>query len=181
MRALSIDPQKQSIEESDIEMHVNTIFTFFSSILIDELATLDKHIIYCDANALSNKCKPYFIGGQLLLGNVIIIGRDALEDCDSTIPKKDLNTLIDYDVNLFYTEVLELLSQTNINLYRPFAVLQNDEKIELTVEWVLYTFDIADDATKEYFINELKKVLASKVNVEDYMKKMAQLAVNAAS
>ncbi len=181
MRALSIEPKRKNIAELDIEMHPNTVYTFFSSILIDELATLEKHIIYCDGNALSNKCKPYFIGGQLLIGDALIIGRDTIEDCDSTIPLGDLKTFIEYKINAFYTEVLELLSETNINLYRPFAVLQNDEKIDLNIEWVLHTFNIADDATKEYFTNELKKALASSSSVEDYMKKMAQLAVNAAS
>ncbi len=181
MRALSIDPTKQAIEELDIEIQPNTVYTFFNSILIDELATLDRHTIYCDANALSNKGKPYFIGGQILIGDALIIGRDLIEDCASTIPVKDLEVLIDYEVNAFYTQVLDLLSLTDINLYRTFSVLQIDEKIELNIQWVLYTFNIADDATKMYFINELKKVLDSKGSVEDYMKKMAQLAVNAAS
>lgn len=180
MRALSINPQSQNIQELDIEMQANTLYTFFSSILIDELEVLDKHMIYCDANALSNKCKPYFIGGQLVLGEALIIGKEAIEDCDSTIPQKELEALIDYSVSAFYTEVFELLCLTNINLYRLFSVLQNGEKIDLNVEWVLYFFNIADDATKEYFINELRKVVDSKGSVEEYMAKMAQLAINAA-
>lgn len=180
MKALSINPKNQNIKELDIAMHVNTVYTFFSSILIDELTTLDRHMIYCDGNALTNKCKPYFIGGQLVLGDAIIIGRDGLEECDATIPQQDLNTLIDYKVNSFYTEVLELLSKTNINLYRPFSVLEMGKKIELKVEWVLYTFNIADERTKEYFITELQKVVASNDNIQEYMQKMAQLAVNAA-
>lgn len=181
MKAFTIKPQEHAVEEIEIEMQPNTVYTFFSSILIDELPSLDKHVVYTDANALSNSKKPFFLGAQLVVGDVLILGRDNFEDIDVNIPMKDLKTLINYDIPQFYVDALKLLSQTDINLYRTFEVDYRGEKIQLNTEWVLYTFNIADDATKEYFINELKKVIEDKGDVEAYIVKMAQIAINAAS
>jgi len=180
MKALSIENETQEVKEVDIVMAANSIYTFFSSILIDELTDLREHVIYTDANALSEKKKPYFIGEQLVLGDALILGRDAFDDVDVRIVKEELDSLINPNVNAFYQEVLDLLSRTDLNLYKTFTVEKNGEKIPLNVEWVLYTFNIADERTKEYFINELKKTLQAKENVADYMQKMAQLAMNAA-
>ncbi|QOP42630.1 hypothetical protein FJR45_01145 [Sulfurimonas sediminis] len=181
MKALSIDNQTLAVQEIDITMAANTVYTFFSSILIDELAGLKEHVIYADANALSEKKKPYFIGEQLVLGDALILGRDGFDDVDAKIAKKELLALIHPDVNAFYKEVLELLADTDINLYKTFTVEKNGEKIALNTEWVLYTFNIADERTKEYFINELQKAVTAKSKVAEYMQKMAQLAMNVAA
>jgi hypothetical protein len=180
MKALTINPQTNEIAEIDIEMKANTLYTFFSSILIDELESMNEHVIYTDANALSEKKKPYFIGEQLLMGDALVLGRFDFDDTDVKIPKEELATLISYDVSDFYTRVLDMLASTDINLYRTFEVEKNGEKIALSSEWVLYTFNIADERTKEYFINELQKVLDAGESVEAYMQKMAQLAMNVA-
>ena len=180
MKALSINPLTQEIEELDIEMKANTLYTFFSSILIDELESMNEHVIYADANALSEKKPAYFLGEQLIIGDALILGRFDFDDMDAKITKEELASLLTYEVNDFYTTVLELLASTDINLYRTFEVEKNGEKIALNTEWVLYTFNIADERTKEYFINELQKVLDAGESVEAYMQKMAQLAMNAA-
>jgi len=180
MRALIINHATRELEEQDIEMKANTIYTFFSSILIDELEALHEHVIYSDANALSENKTPYFIGEQLVLGDALILGRFDFDDVDAKIKKEELEALISYEVNDFYKNVLSLLSQTDINLYRTFEVQKNGENIPLNSEWVLYTFNIADERTKAYFIDELKKVLETEENVEAYMQKMAQLAMNVA-
>lgn len=181
MRAISLNPLTKSIEEVDLDMQANTIYTFFNSILIDEMASLNRHMIHSDANALSLKKKPYFIGEQIVIGDALIVGQNGLEEIDASIPLSDLELLVNYDVSPFYLEVLDLLSDTDINLYRTFEVSKKDEKLQLNVEWVLYTFNIADERTKEYFITELQKVVASNESVQEYMQKMAQLALNAAS
>ena len=180
MKALSINPLTQEIEELDIEMKANTLYTFFSSILIDELESMNEHVIYADANALSEKKPAYFLGEQLIIGDALILGRFDFDDMDAKITKEELASLLTYQINDFYTTVLELLASTDINLYRTFEVEKNGEKIALNTEWVLYTFNIADERTKEYFINELQKVLDAGESVEAYMQKMAQLAMNAA-
>ena len=180
MKALSINPLTQEIEELDIEMKANTLYTFFSSILIDELESMNEHVIYADANALSEKKPAYFLGEQLIIGDALILGRFDFDDMDAKITKEELASLLTYEINDFYTTVLELLASTDINLYRTFEVEKNGEKIALNTEWVLYTFNIADERTKEYFINELQKVLDAGESVEAYMQKMAQLAMNVA-
>lgn len=179
MKALSINAQTKAVEEIDIEMQANTTYTFFNSILIDELAGLNKHRIYTDANALNNKKDAYFIGEQLVLGDALIVGKEAYTDLDATITKEELIPLIRTEVNEFYTEVLQHLAPTNINLYRTFQVKKDAQSLALNVEWVLYTFNIADDRTKEYFLNELQKALDAGENPEAYMQKMAGLALNA--
>jgi len=180
MKVWKIDSKTQNIEEKDMTMQANSIYSFFNSILIDELAGMKDHIIYSDANALSNKERAFFIGEQLVIGDALIIGQNGLEECDVTIPKIDLEALINHEVNAFYTEVLEILSSSDVNLYRTFEVENGNEKLGLNIEWVLYTFNIADDRTKEYFIDGLKKVKDSTKNIESYIQKMAQLAINSA-
>ncbi|OIP53753.1 MAG: hypothetical protein AUK54_08035 [Helicobacteraceae bacterium CG2_30_36_10] len=181
MRAISLNPLTKSIEEVELDIQANTIYTFFNSILIDEMASLNRHMIHSDANALSLKKKPYFIGEQIVIGDALIVGQNELEEIDASIPLSDLELLVNYDVSPFYLEVLDLLSNTDINLYRTFEVSKKDEKLQLNVEWVLYTFNIADERTKEYFVTELEKVVESNASVEDYMQKMAQLAINTVS
>jgi len=178
MKAFCIDHETQAVKELDIVMAANSIYTFFSSILIDELTDLREHVIYTDANALSEKKKPYFIGEQLVLGDALILGRDDFDDVDVKITEEELASLINPNVNAFYQEALDLLSGTDLNLYRTFTVEKKGEKFPLNAEWVLYTFNIADERTKEYFINELKKTRNADENVAEYMQKMAQLAMN---
>ena len=180
MRALSINPQNKEIKELDIEMKANTLYTFFSSILIDEIPTLKEHMVYTDANALSEGKEAYFLGESLLIGDALILGRHDFNDVDAKIKEDELASLINYELNEFYQKALALLGTTDINLYRSFEVEKNGEKIALNAEWVLYTFNIADERTKEYFLNELKKALESKESVEAYVQKMAQLAMNVA-
>lgn len=180
LKALTINPETKQIEEIEIEMKANTVYTFFNSILIDELNTLNQHLIYSDANALSQGKKPFFLGEQLILGNALIVGQMGMEESDANIPKAELEALIDYDVNAFYTEVLALLSQNDINLYRTFELFNGSETIPLNIEWVLYTFNMADEKTKEYFLTELKKALDAGEEMTEHLKKMAQLALNAA-
>jgi len=180
MQALSINPSQQEVKEIEIEMKANTTYSFFNSILIDEIETLQNHLIFTDANALSEKKDAYFLGEQLLLGEALIIGKNGLEETDVSIPLDTLKELANYDVPQFYKDVLSLLSSSDINIYRSFMLMHNDEKIALNSEWVLYTFNIADDRTKEYFISELKKVLETNANVDEYMQKMAGLAMKVA-
>jgi len=179
MKALSIQAESVNVNELEIEMQANTIYSFFSSILIDELSTINHHIIYADANALSEKKKAYFLGEQLIVGDALIIGKVEFQDQDVSINKEEVESLIKIDVNQFYMNVLSLLSSTDINLYRTFEVKKSDEVILLNTEWVLYTFNIADVATQNYFISELTKSIKNSDNTEDFIAKMAGLAMNA--
>jgi hypothetical protein len=179
MKAYSIDSVTQEVKELDIEMQANTVYSFFNSILTDELSTLDKHTIHSDADAISKNMEPFFIGEQLIVGNALIVGKDGLFDTDASIPKDDLESLINYEVTPFYKQVLKLIQDTDINLYRVFEVTQEEEDIKLNTEWVLYVFNMSDDRTKEYFLEELKKAIETKKDITIHMQNMAILALNA--
>ena len=179
MKALSINAEQLEIKEIEIEMQANTTYSFFRSILIDELPVIKQHMIYTDANALSERKRAYFIGEQLVFGDALIVGKDNYTDTHVTINKEELESLIREDLNEFYTQALTHLAQTDINLYRTFEVESGDETLALNPEWVLYTFNIADERTKEYFLNELQKALTNGETPEAYMQKMATLALRA--
>ncbi len=180
MKLLAIDAKNSTLKEVELTMQANTLYTYFDSILIDELLGLNEHVIYTSANALSEGGRAYFLGEQLLIGDALIAGRFGFEDQDATISKEELSSLMNYEVSDFYSQALALLATTDCNLYRHFEVLRDKERFELNIEWVLYTFNIADDKTRQYFINELQKVIQSDKNVMDYMQKMATLAMNVA-
>jgi len=179
MKAYSIDSTTQEVKELEIEMQANTVYSFFNSILTDELSTLEKHTIHSDADAISKNMEPFFIGEQLIVGNALIVGKDGLFDTDASIPKDELESLVNYEVTPFYKEVLKLIQDTDINLYRIFEVTKVEEDIKLNTEWVLYVFNMADDRTKEYFLDELKKALKTKKDITIHMQNMAILALNA--
>ena len=180
MRLLHIDPIKQKIEQMELKVEANTFYTFFSSLLIDELPTLAGHTIYLDGNALSERKTPYFIGDQIVLGEALILGRNGFEEVDATLQKEQLSTLVRYDVPQFYKDALDLLSNTEVNLYRAFKLEHNGEEMELNIAWVLYFFNIADERTKAYFVDELAKTIERSEDVVEFMQKMAKAALRAA-
>jgi len=181
MKAFAIDPETQTIEEIDIEMKANTTYTFFKSILIDDLTTINDHMIHTDANALSEGKKGFFIGEQLIMGVALLVGKVGLEENEVTISKEDLEKLVRFEISDFYKEAFTLLGQSDINLYKAFEVKQGGEAVHISTEWVLFAFDIADDRTKEYFLTELKKVLEADEDVTAFVHKLGQLAINAAA
>ncbi len=180
MKAYSIDSQNQAVKEIEIEMQANTVYSFFNSILIDELTSLNGHVIYSDANAISEEKKPFFMGEQLIVGDALIIGQEGMSEIDAWIIKADLESLINYDIPLFYTEAFKFLKESNINLYKLFK-LDDEEDTELNVEWVLHVFSIADPATQDYFLNELRATVDKKEDIQKSIQKMAKLAFEAAN
>ena len=179
MKAFSIDAQKREVKEIDIVMQANSVYSFFNSILIDDLTTLDKHMIHADAEAISNSKEAFFIGEQLIVGDALIIGKDGFDDIDASIPLSDLESLVKYEVPTFYKDALKLMQNSDINLYRVFEVSKKEEDISLNTEWVLYVFNIADDRTKKYFLDELKKAVEAEKDITEHMQQMAILALNA--
>jgi len=179
MRAYSINPTLKEIKELDIDIQANTIFTFFNSILTDESTVLDKHTIFSDGNAISQNAQPFFIGEQLIVGDALILGKEGFLDIEATIPKDDLESLINYEVPPFYLDALALMQESNISLYKMFEASTDDETISLNCEWVLNVFNMADDKTKEYFLDELKKAVDAKKDMTTHMHKMASLALKA--
>jgi len=180
VNVLTINPSTKKIEALEIEMKANSIYSFFNSILIDELSSLNQHTIYCDANALSEHKKAFFIGEQLIVGDALIVGLNGMEEVDASIPQEELEKLVNYDLNPFYSDTLLLLADYGeLNLYRSFEASHGDEKVSLSTEWVLYTFNMADEKTKNYFITELMKATDNQDDIMQFMQKMASLALNA--
>lgn len=180
MKVYAIDPQTQTIEEIDIQMKADTVYSFFNSILIDDLTSIKEHMIHTDANALSSGKKGFFIGEQLVMGVALVVGQNGMQESDVSISKDDLQKLIRFEISDFYTEALSLLSKSDINLYKVFSVTKDNEEVNISAEWVLFAFDMADERTKEYFINELRKTLEAKEDVTAFIHKLGQLAINAA-
>ncbi len=179
MKAYSIDAKKQELKEIDIDMRPNTVYSFFNSILIDELESLTQHTIYADAEALSKKQDAYFIGEQLVIGDALIVGKDGILEVDTTIPQEELKALVNYEVPKFYLDALTLLQTTDINLYKMFEIKKEQELIPLSAEWVLYVFNMADERTREFFLGELKKAVDAQDNILLHIQKMAVLALQA--
>ena len=61
MQFLAIEASSGEVSELELQMQANTLYTYFDSILIDELMPLNGHVVYSDANALSEKKKAYFM------------------------------------------------------------------------------------------------------------------------
>jgi len=180
MKAYSIDPETQTIEEIDIEMQANTTYSFFNSILIDDLDAINKHMVHTDSNSLSAGKKAFFIGEKLALGIALVVGKNGMTETAASISKKDLQALVRFEVSSFYAEVLAFLKDTDVDLYRNFGVEKDNKRVDINAEWVLDVFNIADDRTKEYFITELKKVINAKEDVFTFIQKLGQMAINAA-
>ncbi len=175
MKAYSINPQSKEVKELDLDIQVNTVYTFFNSISADETLILDKHTIYSDSDAISKAKKAFFIGDQLIVGEALVLGKDGFLDIEATIPIADLKSLVNYEVPEFYEKALDILKTSEINLYKIFDV---DDK-QLDSSWVLHVFSIADENTQAYFINQLQKAMDAKDDISAFMKKMAILALNA--
>jgi hypothetical protein len=181
MQSYAINSENQKVESKELQMQANTVYSFFNSILIDELLTLKDHIIYADENALSEGKKPYFIGEQLILGDALILGRNGMEDVDVSISEEELSSLVNFDIPQFYKDTLTLLVNTEINLYKTFTLQKDEESVTLNPEWILYAFNMADERTKEYFLEHLQKTINTKEDINQYLQKMAGLALNAGS
>lgn len=179
MKAYSVDPKSKEVKEINIDMQPNTVYTFFSSILIDELNTLEHHTVHSDGEAISKNATPFFIGDQLVIGDALIIGKKGIEELDASIAQAELQEIVNYDVSSFYIDALKSLASTDINLYRVFEIQKEEETISLNTEWVLYVFNMADDKTKEYFLTELTKAVNAKDDILAHIQKMAVLALQA--
>ena len=180
MKAYSINPQTKEVKQIDIEMQANTIYSFFNSILIDDINTLENHTIHTDANALSNNEVPYYVGDQLVVGNALIVGKEGMAELDPSIALNELNNIVNYEVSDFHKNTLKLLGTSDINLYKLFEIKKADgEVIQLNTEWVIYVFSIADSKTQDYFSYALQKAVDEKEDMLEHIQKMAVLALQA--
>lgn len=180
MKAYSIDPKSKEVKEIDIDMQPNTVYSFFNSILIDDINTLENHSIHSDGESLSNKSIPFYVGNQLVVGTALIIGKDGIAEVDASIPLDDLKDIVNYEVSDFHKKTLDFLGTSDINLYKLFEIKkENGELIQLNTEWVVYVFSIADIKTQNYFLYALEKAVDEKSDMLIHIQKMAVLALQA--
>ncbi len=179
MKTYLINPSTKNISEQDFDGQVNTLYTLFDSLLLEHFYTLNGHIIYTDTNAYERGETPFFLGEQLFFGRAMIIGLEGFGEVDAKIKKEEVKSLISYKLNAFYTSALNILIAQKINFYELFEGHKDEEELQINCEWVLYTFNMADEATQEYFLNELFKLEQTPETILKYMKKMAELALSA--
>ena len=176
MQVLIIDPQTRSIQTQDFDGQITDIYTFFNSILVDTSNVLKNHIIY--TNAEHKDTTPFFIGNQLFLGKALVLGLNELSETDVSIEAKELESLLNYEISPLYEKSIEALVRNDLNLYKIFDIqTPQEETLQLNYEWVVYTFNMADQKTQEYFLEQLANNANNAEQLAAYMQKMAALAV----
>ncbi len=183
MNSYIITPDTRTVTIHEYDAQVNSIYTLFSSILIDSSDSLKQHIIHTDGYATDNSETPFFIGEKLFLGRALVCGLNGHEEVDTTITQEELSQLINYEVNDFYLRSVSALSQAKISINQNFKVSLDDEedKVQLNYEWVIFTFNMADLRTQSYFLDKLDDVIAKNEDIGSYFQEMARLALQASS
>lgn len=177
MNIYIVKPKTKEIQTSDFDGQMTSIYTYFNSLLVDNSTVLNNHVIYTNAQHTDESI--FFIGEQLFIGDALILGLNGFEETDASIQQDDLSPLISFAVNDFYKQALRPLFDFEININDSFYV-KDDEDMQINFEWVIYTFNKADEKTKQYFLDEMKKACIDKETTKQYFNKMAQLAVDAA-
>ncbi len=181
MNTYIITPDTKTLTAHEYDGQVNSIYTLFSSILIDSSDSLNHHIIHTDGYATDNNETPFFIGEKLFLGRALVCGINGQEEVSVTITQEELSQLINYEINDFYLHCLSALAQAKISINQNFKISHNNEKIHLNYEWVIFTFNIADLQTQNYFLDKLDNVLAKEDGIKNHFQEMAKLAIQANS
>jgi hypothetical protein len=176
MQVHLIDPQTKTVQTEEFDGKITSIYTFFNSILVDSSDVLKEHIIYTDANHKDKT--PFFLGNQLFIGKAIVLGLHAMSETDATISANELESLINYELPPLYLQSIEAIIQNDLNLYKNFEVqTQTAETLQINYEWVIYTFNVADQQTQEYFLKHLEENMNDAENLASYLQKMAALAI----
>ena len=180
MKTYLINPENKNFSEQDFDGQVNTLYTLFDSLLLEHAYGINQHIIYSDSNAYERGERPFFIGEQLFFGKVLVIGLEGFGEVDVKIGLKELKSLCSFKINAFYSSALRLLQESKVSFYAPFEGLSSEDML-INCEWVLYTFNMADEATQRYFLDALFKAQEENSDLLEQMKTMASLALKAAN
>jgi len=178
MKALLIDPETRSVIPQQYDGRPDSLYTLFRSLLVDSSDVLNNHVIYSGAEAFEKEEKGFFLGEKLLFGRTLIVGHTGLEEDDATIPADEAEALVRFEIPSFYRDALALLPR-DFSFDEPFELRLEEGGEHVTVEWVLYAFNLADEATKSYFLEHLSHTLSEGGDVYDYLKKMGNLALKA--
>ncbi len=176
MHAYLIDPESRCVTVQEYDGQPHSLYTLFGSLLVDTNEVLNEHMVYTAGEAFEKGGKPYFLGEKLLFGKALVTGYAGFEDLDAAIKKEELESLLLYDVPAFYEKILSQLP-ADFDFARKYALDANDMHEKVTPEWVFYVFNMADEATKNYFLNHLEETVTKGENLHGYFEKMANIAV----
>ncbi len=176
MKAYLIEPQTQTVSVQDFDGQPHSLYTLFGSLLVDTHEVLKRHNVYSAAEAFEKGEKGFFLGEKLLFGKTLVTGREGFEDIDAAILPEELETLVMYDLPAFYEKVLALLPK-DFSFSERYMLQAGDMQEAVNPEWVFYVFNMADEATKNYFLNHLEETVVRKNDIHAYLKKMGEIAV----
>ena len=176
MKAYLIDPETRNITEQFFDGQSNSLYTLFGSLLVDSNAVLHGHMVYSASEAFERGEKGFFLGEKLLFGKALVTGYAGFEEMDAAIGTGELEALTMFDLPAFYEKTLRLLPP-DFSFDEQYELALEALRETVSPEWVFYVFNMADSATKTYFLNQLE---AAKVQGEDlhvYLRKMGNLAL----
>lgn len=176
MKAFLIDPETKTITEQNYDGQPNSLYTLFGSLLVDSNALLHGHSVFSAAEAFEKGEKGFFLGEKLLFGRALVTGAAGLEETDAAISADELLQLTRFEMPEFYRQALALLP-ADFSFDERYE-MQLEEGVEpVTAEWVVYAFNLADGATRSYFLNHLENTVTRGECIHDYLKKMGELAI----
>ena len=176
MKAFLIDPDSRSITEQFFDGQPNSLYTLFGSLLVDSNAVLHEHMVYTASEAFEKGEKGFILGEKLLFGKALVTGYAGLEEIDTAIESGELAALTMFDLPDFYEKTLRLLP-SSFSFDERYELALDDVRETVTPEWVFYVFNMADSATKTYFLNHLETAKVQGEDLHDYLKKMGNLAL----
>ncbi|MEJ2500273.1 MAG: hypothetical protein P8Y65_03965 [Campylobacterales bacterium] len=176
MKAFLIDPDTRTVTEQNYDGQPNSLYTLFKSLLVDNHAILRDHMVFSGSEAYEKGEKGFLLGEKLLFGKTLITGYAGFEETDAAIGADELKPLVRFEIPEFYAQVLALLP-ADFSFEERYE-MQLEEGVEpVTAEWVIFAFNLADTATKTYFLNHLENTVTKGEDVHAYLKKMGELAI----
>jgi len=176
MKAYLIDPNTRSVVEAEFDGQPNSLFTLFNSLLVDSDAVLHGHNVYRTSEAFERGERGFFLGEKLIFGKALVTGSDGLADTDAAVTAEELLQLSLFDIPDFYLKTLALLPP-DFSFEEHYQLHIGEIGESVTPEWVFYVYNMADSATKTYFLNRLEESVTQGADIRNYLKKMAELAV----
>jgi len=176
MKAYLIDPESRSITEQFFDGQPHSLYTLFGSLLVDSHAVLHDHMVYSASEAFERGEKGFFLGEKLLFGKALVTGYAGFEELDAAIGSGELEALTMFDLPEFYEKTLRLLPP-DFSFDEQYELALEELRETVSPEWVFYVFNMADSATKTYFLNQLEAAKVQGEELHAYLKKMGNLAL----
>ncbi len=179
MKAYLIDPETQSISQHDFDGQPNALYTLFNSLLVDTSDVLLEHTVYTATEAFERGERGFFLGDKLLFGKALVTGNAGLQDTDAAIEENALKALANFTLPLFYEKTLKLLPAA-FSFNERYDLSLDGIDDQATPEWVFYVFNMADEPTRNYFLEHLAETGRKEGDIHSFLKRMGELALKSA-